>query len=859
MRIPTTAILGNLRWTESGTVWADWLLSGMAYKHSALKTKRAVRDAHTAFYRALPGESLLISPIAIVDPSTMVDRMISGIDLEDHPAWAEEALATYDTLAEIPLGKRLYWLSVPLGSHNLFDRLRATTTASLNRLTDQLSLPRAIPDPDEVARRTAQAKAIAERLPMFSPRPATAAQMLWLHQHMLTRGLYSEGSLPTPGDLASDLAVTPRSLMGHPHFDEGCHTDATTRTERAKTRNPLDPRNQVLKVTDITAVDGASSYQVLGVISKPPAGGMEFPGSETLGRIDESGLDIDWVQRIHIVGREKTISANQSALANLKDQIFHTGGDDQSNITANADLALVENALQEYVELMASDDLEVETRITTILATGAPDRASAVEQLGILKDFVSGWHHKLVVPVGNLEDLWWAMQPGAATSAVVRDLEGFTTSKMAAGLVPMIDTSVGSTRGAPLCINLANGPMAAENLPHGPSDVIFHDLDGASKRDTVGSMAVACESGGGKSVLLKKLVDASLDKGGIAVIVDRTEMGEYALWAKARLGDDVAVVEIIDPQYSFDPLRLFSGDEAATVAQGFFTTLLHVHPTEDLGMVLSEVLDPQFRQIHGLQGSGDVADFLLDSDDHDWRELGRKMRVFKGSKERPIPTGRVVFDSTLPAPDITKSMVVRTNRMELPKIEQLTHEHLFKQMPISKIFGHSYYGLIAGYARNVCFRDRTRQALFVMDEVNMQVSSPDVEAYLKEFNLDGRKHRAAAVMAGQSVMGGGMGSPELLNSFPTRIVGRFRDRQQATAALTWMLGGETPDEELVEMVTTDTSPITAHGEDEYVEPHRRGEFFLRDGQGRQGRGKVIPPTQKVRYDAAMATGFGGAK
>lgn len=859
MRIPTTAIVGNLRWTTSGTVWADWLLSGMAYKHSSTKTKRAVRDAHTAFYRALPGESLLISPVTSLDPSAIVDRMLAGVDLEAHPAWAEETLATYDTLAEIPLGSRLYWLSVPLGSHNLLDRLRTTTTASLNRLTDQLSLPRTIPDPDEVARRTAQAKAIAERIPSFSPRPATAAQMLWLHQHMLTRGLYREGPVPTPGDLASDLAVTPRSLMGHPHFDEGCHTDATTRTERAKARNPLATNNHILKVTDITAVDAESSYQALGVISRPPSGGMEFPGSELLGRIDESGLDVDWVQRIHVVGREKTISANQRALSSLKDQIFHTGGDDQSNITANADLALVENALQEYVELMASDDLELETRITTILAIGAPDRAGALGDLQVLKSFVSGWHHKLVVPVGNLEDLWWAMHPGVATSALVRDMEGITTSKMAAGLVPMIDTSVGSGRGVPLCINLANGPMAAQSLPFGPSDVIFHDLDGASERDTVGSLAVACETGAGKSVLLKKLVDASLDKGGVAVIVDRTEMGEYALWAQARLGADVAVVEIIDPQYSFDPLRLFAGDEAATVAQGFFTTLLHVHPTEDLGMVLAEVLDPQFRETHGLQGSGDVADFLLDCDDHDWRDLGRKMRVFKGSKDRPIPTGRVVFDSSLPVPDITKSMVIRTNRLELPKIEQLTHEHLFKQMPISKIFGHSYYGLIAGFARNVCFRDRGRQALFVMDEVNMQVSSPDVEAYLKEFNLDGRKHKAAAVMAGQSVMGGGMGSPELLNSFPTRIVGRFRDRKQAIASLTWMLGGEHPDEELVEMVTTDTSPIIKRGEDEYVDPHRRGEFFLRDSQGRQGRGKVIPPTQKARFAAAMATGFGGAQ
>ena len=43
---------------------------------------------------------------------------------------------------------------------------------------------------------------------------------------------------------------------------------------------------------------------------------------------------------------------------------------------------------------------------------------------------------------------------------------------------------------------------------------------------------------------------------------------------------------------------------------------------------------------------------------------------------------------------------------------------------------------------------------------------------LVEFNIDGRKHRAALAVGAQFVADGGLGSPRLANSFPTRVVMR---------------------------------------------------------------------------------------
>ncbi|MDN5562556.1 MAG: ATP-binding protein [Luteococcus sp.] len=850
MRVPTTSIINHLRWTDSGTVWADWILTGHTYLFASDENKRSVRDAHTAFYRSLPGESLLLGIHASIDPSSVVERMLDGVDLDQCPLWGEEVLATYDTLTEIPLGERIFWLSVPLGQSSWLQRLRATSEAAKTKLLDQMGAPRRLPDEKEVAGYMSQAADIERRLVQFSPRRATAAQMMWLHQHMLDRGLVFDDTLPQPGDLASDLAVSagPRAVIGQPLLDEGGQTDFP----RGRLRNPSAFNDRLLKVTDVSRAQDGSSYQALGVITKPPLGGMVFPGSEMLGTIGSCGLTVDWAQRIQVVGRDTTATANQRALDQIADQVFHTGGDDDTNIARNTNLSMQEDSLRDYVGVLAADELELECRTTTILAVGADSRPALRELTTALSDYISAWHHDLLWPLGQQEDLWWAMHPGAPTSQTVREYQQITTTKNAASLVPMISTTAGNTRGSALALNLANGPLLEVNLPCGPAGLVMHDLDGASARDTVGSMAISAESGAGKSVALKKLTDASLDQGGIAIIVDRTEMGEYALWAEAR--GDVSVVEIVDPKFSFDPLRLFPGSEGSRVMQSFLIMLLNIKANDEFGASLAEVLDPHYRRVHGLDSGGAVLEHLISSSDETHLELAKKIRVFSRND-----LGRVVFDPTLPTPDTTKSMVIRTNRLRLPKASTLANKHTFDQMSVEEIFGRAYYALVTGYARTVCFRDRTRQGVFVMDELTAQIVSPEVEDYLVEFNIDGRKHRAALLVGSQYVSNGGLGTERLANSFPTRMVMRMRNEKLARPALEWMLG-HAPEEELVDIITKDTSPaVTLANGDEFVEEHRRGEMVMVDSQGRCVRGKILAANQAKRREAAMATGFKGAK
>jgi len=60
MRTPTRSMAPNLRWTRTGGVWADFLLTDLPYGLRPVNYKQAVRALHQALFRALPGESLLL-------------------------------------------------------------------------------------------------------------------------------------------------------------------------------------------------------------------------------------------------------------------------------------------------------------------------------------------------------------------------------------------------------------------------------------------------------------------------------------------------------------------------------------------------------------------------------------------------------------------------------------------------------------------------------------------------------------------------------------------------------------------------------------------------------------------------------
>lgn len=841
MRTPTRSMAANLRWARSGTVWADWILTGLPYGLRPTKDKHAVRSLHQALFRALPGESLLLGVSSGLDPAAVVAKMLDGVDLDECPEWVAECEATLDSLDLIGPGQRTYWLSVPLGTDRPSDRALEPLKAATSDLRDRLGLPRAPIPAGDVERRLAQAARIAESIPgPFHPTPATAAQMVWLHQHAIRRGLFQDLDLPGEGedDLAAQLLVPKSSAaLGEPLLDEGGQSDVD-----AKTRlNPVNRR--YLKVTDAAGVgDAEASYQALMVIADVPDGGMVFPGSEVIGRIDESGVDVDWAMRLTIRSSAAVASQNQRALRNLNEQYGQRQGEVSHGLNM---LDRVADDLAEYVAILESDKLEVEAQATMIFAVAGPTPDSARTQARALSDFLGDTGYKLASPLGYQEELWWAMQPGVPASRAVREFAQITTSKALAATVPLASVRLGDRKGSALGLNIAHGPLLAPNVPCGPTSVVLHDLEGASDRQISGSAAVAGELGAGKTVTLMKLAGDVVDRRGQLVIADRTAKGEWASWAAALT--QAVVVNAADPVLSLDPLRVFGPRTGSRIMQTFLTPLLNVRPTSERGVLLSEVLDGTYLEKHQLGSAGALLAHLQDGCPLPGAgELARLINVFA---RRDF--GRVIFDGDVPPLDLaTRAVVVRTHTLQLPSREELEHEHLFEQLGLEKLFGRALNALIAALARHVCFDDTSTLAGFVVSEAHSMTISFEGERELVDFVRDGRKHRAVVLLDSHDPEAD-FGSPTLRGLIPTRILMRHRDKTLAKRGLAW-LDLDPEDESLVEMVRHDTSPLGPDGRE--VPVHRRGEATMRDMSGNVGRVKVLLPARDVRADAITAGG-----
>jgi hypothetical protein len=318
-------------------------------------------------------------------------------------------------------------------------------------------------------------------------------------------------------------------------------------------------------------------------------------------------------------------------------------------------------------------------------------------------------------------------------------------------------------------------------------------------------------------------------------------MGEWAHWATSVT--EATIVDVDEPTVSLDPLRLFGPVAGSRITQSFLTPLLDIAPTSDRGVLLSEVLDPDYLAKHQLAGLGDVLAHLASGCELDGAaDLAKLMNVFA---RRDF--GRVVFDNALPALEPTSpAVIIRTHTLELPNKTELETAHLFTQMRLEKVFGRAMYALIAGVARQICFADLSRLGLFVVDEAHHLTSSPEGEREIVDFVRDGRKHTAAVIL-GSHDPEADFGSATLRGLVPTRILMRQRDKTLAQRGLAW-LDMDPTDEDLVEMLVADTSPVGPNG----VEEHRRGEAFMRDSSGNIGRIKVLAPSLPSR-NAAVRT------
>ena len=484
MRLPATHFAGNLMWTRQGTVYASWALTALPSGKSE-DDLQMVADAHSAFYRALAGrEVLLRGTLVWTDPVAVVARMIDGLDLADLDGWAEECERTIDAVAGLPLGSRLWTLTAPLSTSDWKQKTRTLARAATTELCDQLHVPGMRPADAEIGYYRRVAAALAASWPSpFSHRPLTVAEQLWLLRYAQSRGAEA---LANPFDLPAatpDQTLTGRAGVGEPLLDPAGMTDVDD-PRRIRATAPL--RRRWLKTVTDT---GTTSYQAGLVLADVPPGGMQTPGGEFLGRLDELGVPADIGVRMTIRTRAEGLRRNKRGFTMLNDQADQIDGSPDVG-SLSAGLQEAARQLIEYHERLSinTKEVEIEPVVMVSVAAATPE---AADQLAL--DFVQAPGNKEFTwarPVGAEEDIFWAMQPGGRLSMQLNDYRHITTGADFAAAAPMMTSRLGARKGSLLGLNTTTPLLSTVHL----------DLAGEAERNFSPSIAITAELGAGKAL-----------------------------------------------------------------------------------------------------------------------------------------------------------------------------------------------------------------------------------------------------------------------------------------------------------------------------------------------------------------------
>lgn len=842
-RSPITDLAGHLMWTRGGTCYATWRIRPLTY-NLPLEEKETVARLHAMLFRGLAGESLLTSAIVSDSPTAVIARMIDGIDLAQAPGWAGEVDATWERLEELPIGERFFWLTVPLGNVGR-QRWSAASAAAWRQLMEALDVPLTRPVTAQMAARAAQAEQIQAVIPApFEPTPVTVAEQLWLQNHGCRRGMVD---LPVPeaGGLGETL-MSPGGISAagivEPVMDPGARTDEDppARTDLAASR--------VLKVIDPRGADLwelPASYQCVMALAQTPAGGLAFPGSEVFAALDRCGMDVDWAMHLRVTGRDAVITRNRRAAKMLNEQY---GQRSREAGTGLHDLSIAAELLTEYDARFAADKELVEVEHSILLAVGAARfdpghsdaqvRGSAIAQAQALERFMAaecgmGFER----PAGRMSSLWQAMLPGSPRPSLLQTYRQYATSDDVACLVPLSTTRLGGRRGPVLALEESRTRPAAVHIGVGS----YAELDISDSFLAIG------ELGAGKSVAQKTIASHVVDQGGQVFAIDKSADGEWV-----KFGCSFArhtIIDLLEPACSMDPLRALPLVDGLPIARTFLVTLLNVDAQDQIGRLIARTVSVDYLHREGLAGLGQWAEHIAGGacSDPAAADLGERLATWIED-----PLARVVFDASLPPADLQADITVwRTHGTGQPTDRELSIPHLFRSLPLAKIFGRAYYRMLIASGKHLAFSDRARPVLFNIDELYDAMRNPENVTDIQDFVRQGR--RARAVFGAGTHDASDPGDDVIVGLIPTRLVFRQRDETLARRALQWLgIAPTDPDfEERLDRLRTDLAPLVG---DAGVPEHRRGECMIRDAYGQfSANCRILPPAQPARRAAALST------
>ncbi|MFE5690339.1 ATP-binding protein [Streptomyces sp. NPDC056512] len=873
MRVPIRHIAGHLLWSAEGHTWAMYRLHPGAdepghsseavtgaYLPAAVREEQLQRITHLV--RSLSGEPRLFGVCAQVDPSEVAWRMLEGLHddetgelVPEAGPWVEHVEAALDLLDGQEMHRRTLWLAVPLSSGSKGGRgmvPRGLGVGAFGELSDSLGLkPSPVSDTDLARAREKAAQIEAQMAGAVPFRPARPAEIVWLVQHALHRGisepLLSEAASSAlyAGRVRDGLLVSPsyadlrqvrleeggspraadadgegsgrRALFGG-FLKRGGTSGVTGRRWWKEATSPL--RRRWLQVE---TPEGTGYQAHLVLAEAPPA--VSAQAADLFAQLEVLDFPVDFTVSLSLVEAVEARRKIQRKRTELVDQIDQY---DARPTGLPSDIPEAARDLGEMDARLARTSAEVEVQSVTVLTVWASASALCDARARALEKLLAGVDYRVVRPVGLQNELFALGLPGSVRPLSVRE---FTQHQLAEDWA-MSGAFARSEVGDP------NGILLGFDLDCGTARPVMVNVADAPKQDASASLAVVGDLGGGKSVLQKNVQSAVVDRGARAICIDRTPVREWATFARGAAPGRCQVIDAAQAELSIDPLRLFPGPEGRQYALNYLTLQLGIGAMS----VQGEVLHHAVEQAAGLPDASmaKVVSVLAETAAAATGKRSDAAASVAGmlSLVTSNPLAAMIFDPALPVARLNGSstadlIVITTAGLTLPPKQAFENPEILHQQPLEALIGRAALYLIAAMARQAAFADPSRFCAVVTDELYWLTSSAEGTALVHEILHDGRKHNAG-------LFAGSHDEKELgpdRGLFAYKALARTTDRERARRGLSF-IGLDGRDEDLVRLVTTNLSPVGV--------PERAGEILLTGPRQNTGRIKVhIPAVKRI--------------
>ncbi|HET6857464.1 MAG TPA: ATP-binding protein [Streptomyces sp.] len=866
MRVPVRHIAGHLLWSTHGSVWALYRLHPAPDPHGhpeetvqGTYVPAAVRDEQLAkvthLVRSLSGAPRLFGLCARVDPGEIALRMIEGIEPADtapaggtHP-WVENVDATLDLLDGQEMHRRTLWLAVPLHTHGTGPRTTTQLGAAWAQTAPALGMrPAPVAQREVAASREQASSAEAALAGGITFRPARPAEIVWIIQHALHRGLNepllaeAEISDLFGGHAHTGVLRSPSYAdLGQVRLQEGGidpDLDAASDLKsagqitrsgrrawwRVKAASPLGRRWLQIEC------DAGTGYQAQLALAECPRT-LSADAADLFAQLETLAFPVDYTIDLTLVSAEKARDQVRRTMNQLIDQA------DQYDARPTGMPASLTDGARDLGELdarLSRTSVEVEVQSVTVLTVWGPTAAVCDARARALAALLRGADYRAVRPVGLQEALFTLGLPGTVRPGVVREftqhqvgedwaLSGAFTAAQTGdpnGMFLGLDLDCGTTR--PVMINVADAP----------------------KVDASASMGIIGDLGAGKSVLGKLIAEAVWARGGCAICIDRTPVREWAGFARTAAKGRVQIIDAARAEVSIDPLRMFAGPEGRHYALSYLTLQLGIGPMSTDGEVLHHAVEqtaadgqPSMQRVLAVLQA--MAAGAAGRRQDAAATLAGLIHVVASN-----PLAAMIFDPTLPpvrldASSTSDMIVITTAGLKLPPKAAFANPEVLHQQPLEALIGRAVLYLIAAIARQTAFEDPERFTAVVLDELYWLTSSAEGTALVHEILHDGRKHGAGLLAASHDA--DELGPDRGLMAY--RALARTTDRERAKRGLEFV-GLDPGDPQLLRLVTTGLSPVGQHG--------REGEFLLTCPRQNTGRVKAVIPNI-ARIESSITT------